>query len=129
MWNRGASSAVSKNAGARDIHGIEIERSAYEEAIALFADQAVLVHGDMFEDYDNLLESYDLIVADPPLFEPAGDKAVSSQSASDMPVLGGVLAWVAEKLSPSGRALVVVPENFLALLRAREQGRVWVLVT
>lgn len=101
-------------AESETVHGVELNEQATEVASVILGDRAGLVNGDAFAPFDGMLDSYDMIVADPPLGMRLNDGQISAISLTSRSVGfdGGLLVWAASRITERGMALVVVAPSF-----------------
>ncbi|MFT4543489.1 MAG: SAM-dependent methyltransferase [Planctomycetota bacterium] len=101
-------------AGAGTVHGVDINAEAVAIASTILGQPSAVIHGDCFSSPDELLDRYDLIVADPPL----GARLSTAQSATmglkakSLGLDQGLVAWAASRLAEGGVALLVVAPSF-----------------
>jgi|CZKZ01.1.fsa_nt_gi predicted RNA methylase len=111
---------VAKSAGVQVIHGIDINAECCEVAQALFGDKATIFKGDALAPPEQLQDTYDLIVANPPF-------GLKVRGKPKLPYLGNLgdmghsLAVLAcARLSENGTAILTVTPAFLWNAHAAE---------
>lgn len=119
---------LAQRSAAETIDAIELDEHAFEQCIENFeaspwSDRLFCYHASFQEFAAEMDESYDLIVSNPPFYEPPrsaqltsppkGEKSVQAQRAmarmtSSLP-FGDLLKGVCELLSENGQFAVVIP--------------------
>ncbi len=105
---------AAKASGAETVHGVEINERAAAVASIVLGESQKVIRGDACFASKDLLEQYDLIVADPPM----GMRLREEQSAAlelkarSLGFAEALLVWAASRLTEGGIALVVVTPHF-----------------
>jgi len=106
---------VATSAGARIVHGVDINAECCVVARAMFADRATILQGDALGSVEGLRMAYDLIVANPPF-------GLKVRGAPIVPHLGdrfrgdmghALTAWACARLGDNGTAMLIVTPAFL----------------
>ncbi|MEK9811301.1 MAG: N-6 DNA methylase, partial [Candidatus Nanopelagicales bacterium] len=105
---------AAEASGAETVHGMEINAEAAAVASIVLGGSRTMIHGDCLLSDEELLEQYDLIVADPPLGARLSKKqsAAIGLKARSLGFAEGLLVWAASRLTEDGVALVVVEPHF-----------------
>jgi hypothetical protein len=107
--------AVARSVDAEVVHGIEINARAAQLGQAVLGNMAMVVQGDAFNPPAAILNSYDLIVADPPLGMrlAEGQKGLSLGPSFKGELGHALTVWACQRLRDHGAALVIVTPAFL----------------
>ena len=106
---------VASSAGAKLVHGIDINAECCVVAQAMFAERATIFQGDALVPIGGLQTAYDLIVANPPF----GTKI---RGTPVVPYLGdhfhgdfghALTVWACARLGENGTAMLIVTPAFL----------------
>lgn len=107
--------AVAASVGAQVVHGIDINPECCDVAKASLGDAATILRSDALASPEGLLQTYDLIVANPPFgMKVSGKPALPHLGDEFRGELGHALAvWACARLSESGTAMIMVTPSFL----------------
>jgi tRNA1Val (adenine37-N6)-methyltransferase len=108
---------LAQRSDAQIIDAVEIDENAYEEAVENFenspwSDRLFCYHASIQEFAKELDEKYDLIIANPPYFNPYDIKSVTKKSIARQTHLLNHLSLLKstqQLLSPTGMAAFVIP--------------------
>ena len=127
---------IAQRSSAEVIDAVEIENNAYEQCVANFensdwGDRLFCYHASFYEFYEEIEDTYDLIVSNPPFFENKGEIVNSERELArfnNALPYEELIYGVSKLLSKNGRFNTVIPYEQKSKLNSISKNTDYTLV-